>query len=142
MEQQVKLIRERLKEAADRQKSYADLKRIDRRFELGEKVFLRVKPRKSSITFGKAAKLSPRFVGPFEIVEIINPVAYRLALPPALSRMHDVFHISLLKKYVSDLSHVLNWNSLQVQDPGIIVVKPTRVLETRQLHLRNREIQQ
>ncbi|KAH9309002.1 hypothetical protein KI387_036913, partial [Taxus chinensis] len=50
------------------------------------------------------AKLSPRYVGPFEIVEVINPVAYRLALPPALSQMHDVFHISLLKKYIADLS--------------------------------------
>ncbi|KAH9319415.1 hypothetical protein KI387_021184 [Taxus chinensis] len=142
MEQQIKMIREHLKEAANRKKSYVDLKLVDRNYKLGEKVFLRVKPKKSSITFGKSAKLSPHYVGPFEIVEIINPVAYRLALPPDLSQMHDVFHISLLKKYVTNLSHVLNWNSLQVQDPGIILVKPIRVLGTRQLYLRNREVNQ
>ena len=85
MEQQVKMIRERLKEATYRQKSYIELKRVDKKFELGEKVFHRVKPKNISITFGKATKLSPQYVGPFEIVEVINPVGYRLALPPALS---------------------------------------------------------
>ncbi|KAH9296204.1 hypothetical protein KI387_039792, partial [Taxus chinensis] len=69
MEQQVKMIHEHLKEVADRKKSYADLKRVDRKFELGEKLFLRVKLKKISINFGKAAKLSPHYVGPFEIVE-------------------------------------------------------------------------
>lgn len=97
------MIRERLNDAANRKKSYADIKRVDRNYKLGEKVFLRVKPKKSSVTFGKDAKLSPRYVGPFKIVGIINPVAYRLALAHALSQMHDAFHISLLKKYVSDL---------------------------------------
>ncbi|KAH9318175.1 hypothetical protein KI387_019944, partial [Taxus chinensis] len=76
MEQQVKMICEHLKEAADRKKNYADLKRVDRKYELGEKVFLQVKPKKISITFSKATKLSAPYVGPFEINEIINPVAY------------------------------------------------------------------
>jgi hypothetical protein len=81
MEEQMQSIRHGIKEAQDRQKSYADAHRVDRSYEVGDRVFLRVKPHKSSIKFGKGAKLSPRFVGPFEIVERKGPVAYRLALP-------------------------------------------------------------
>ena len=78
---------------------------------MGEKVFLRVRPHKSSIRFGKKTKLAPCYVGPFEILGRINPVAYRLALPPQLSRIHDVFHVSPLKKYVPDKKHILNWDA-------------------------------
>jgi len=118
MEEQVVLIKQRLKEARDRQKSYADAHRVDRCYKEGDKVFLRVKPKKSSIRFGKGSKLFPRFVGPFEILEKIGPVAYRLALPPVLHRMHNVFHVSVLRHYVPDASHILDWkqlNHLQVR---------------------------
>jgi hypothetical protein len=81
MEEQMQTIIQRIKEAQDQQKSYADAHRVDRSYEVGDRVFLRVKPLKSSIKFGKGAKLSPRFVGPFKIVERKRPVAYRLALP-------------------------------------------------------------
>ena len=86
---------QRIKEAQDRQKSYADAHRVDRSYEVGNRVFLRVKPHKSSIKFEKGAKLSPRFGGPFTIVERRRPVAYRLALPNSLRHMHDVFHVSV-----------------------------------------------
>ena len=76
MEKKMKTIRERIKEVQDRQKSYADAHRVDRNYEVGDRVFLRVKPHKSSIKLGKGAKHSPRFVGPFEIVERKGPVAY------------------------------------------------------------------
>ena len=87
MEEQVLQIWQRLKEENDRQKSYADAKRTPREFLLGDKVLLRVKPQKSTIKFGKNAKLALRYVGPFEVLEVVNPVAYRIALPPALARM-------------------------------------------------------
>jgi hypothetical protein len=81
IEEQMKTIIQRIKEAQDRQKSYADAHQDDRSYEVGDRVFLRVKPLMSSIKFGKGAKLFSRFVGPFEIVERKRPVAYRLALP-------------------------------------------------------------
>jgi transposase InsO family protein len=91
MEEQMQSIRQRIKEAQDWHKSYVDSHRVDHNYEVGDRVFLRVKPHKSLIKFGKGAKLSPRFVGPFEVVERKGPVAYRLALPDSLRRMHNVF---------------------------------------------------
>ena len=79
-------------------------------------MFLRVRPQKSSIRFGKGAKLSPRFVGPFEVLERKGSVAYRLALPPSLARIHDVFHVSTLRHYISDPSHVIDLGHLQVSN--------------------------
>jgi len=100
MEEQMTMIRRRLKEVQDRQKSYADAHSVDRSYEVGDRVFLRVRPQKSSIKFGKGEKLSPQFVGPFEILEMKGSVAYRLALPPSLARMHDVFHVFVLRHYI------------------------------------------
>ena len=102
MEEQIIQIHQRLKEANDRQKSYADAKRRPREFSVGENVLLRVKPQKSSIKFGKNVKLALTYVGPFEILEVVNPVAYRIALPLAFARMHNVFHVSYLKKYINN----------------------------------------
>ena len=98
MEEQIIQIRQRLKKANDRQKRYADARRTPREFSLGEKVLLTVKPQKSTIKFGKNAKLASRYVGPFEILEVVNPVAYKTALPPTLVKMHDAFHVSYIKK--------------------------------------------
>ena len=131
MEEQMQTIRQRIKEVQDRQKSYADAHRVDRSYEVGDRVFLRVKPHKSSIKFGKGAKLSPRFMGPFEIVEKKGPVAYRLALPDSLRRMHDVFHVSVLRHYISDPTHVIDVSSLQVSDDGVLMDKPVCILDHR-----------
>jgi hypothetical protein len=84
-------IRYRLKAAQDRQKSYADKRRKPLEFQVGDKVLLKVSPWKCLIRFGKRSKLNPRFVGPFEILKRIGPVAYKLKLPEALSGVHDVF---------------------------------------------------
>ena len=100
-----------------RQKSYADPKHRDVEFQVGDHVFLRVSPLRGVRRFGKKGKLSPRFIGPFEILERVGQVAYRLALPPSLSGVHDVFHISMLRKYISYLTHVLSmrtWSCRQV----------------------------
>jgi hypothetical protein len=96
-------IRQRLKEAQDRQKSYADAHRTDRSYEVGDQVFIRIRPNKSTIRFGKGTKLSPWFIGPFRIQEKIGPVAYHLVLPPHLYKTHNVFHVSVLRHYVANV---------------------------------------
>eukprot|EP00253_Pinus_taeda_P028062 PITA_28062 len=142
MEEQVRQIRQRLKEVQDIQKSYDDAHRTDRRYELGDHVFIRIKPNKSTIQFGKGTKLSPRFIGPFKFVERVGPIAYRLALPPHLHRIHNVFHVSVLRHYIADQSHNLQWKELQVSDEGVISVEPLRILERRVRQLKNRLVDQ
>lgn len=84
-------IKLRIKATQDRQKSYADQRRKDLEFEIREKVFLKVAPMKGTIFFGKRGKLRPRFIEPFKILEKVGNVAYRLALPPELSAVHNIF---------------------------------------------------
>ncbi|XP_043811844.1 uncharacterized protein LOC122723519 [Manihot esculenta] len=96
-EEKVRTIKKRLKAASDRQKSYADLKRKDIAYEVGDKVFLKVSPWKRVLRFGKKGKLSPRFIGPYEITERVGLIAYRLALPPELDKIHNVFHVFMLR---------------------------------------------
>ena len=78
--------------------------------------------------FGKEGKLSPRYVGPFEIIEHIGEVAYRLALPPALSKLYDVFHVSMLKKYMHEPSHVLSYESSDVDPKLTCEERPVKIL--------------
>jgi ribosomal protein L21E len=141
MELTVKQVQQNLKEAQDRQKSYADLKRTFREFEVGDHVYVKVKPRKSSLRLGSSVKLSPRYCGPFEILARIGPVAYQLALPANI-RVHNVFHVSLLKKYVHDATHVIDWTDIQVEPEGDFQVEPECIIDTREHVLRNRTIRQ
>ena len=136
----VEKIRKRMLTAHSRQKSYADTRRRDLKFEVGDKVFLKVSPMKGVMRFGKKGKLSPRFVGPFEVLERIGVVAYRLALPPSLSAVHNVFHVSMLRKYISDPSHVLNYEPLQLNQDLTYEEKPMRILDTKEKELRNKRI--
>jgi hypothetical protein len=122
MENMVRKVQQNLKEAQDRQKSYADQKRRHLEFQVGDHVYLKVKAQKSSLKLGNCAKLAPRFCGPFEILARIGPVAYQLALPANL-RIHNVFHVSLLKKYVHDPTHMIDWNLVQVEPEGKFQVK-------------------
>ena len=92
----VKIVRGRIKAAQDRKKNYADQHHREMTYEVGNNAFLRFSPWKGVIRFGKKGKLSPRYIGHYEILERIGPVAYRLALPPELSGIHDVFHVSML----------------------------------------------
>ena len=114
-EEKVKMIREILKVATNRQKSYADMKRKDIRYEIGEKVFLKVSPWKKVMRFEKNGKLSPRFIGPYEVIEKVGPVAYKLALPPDLEKIHNVFHVSMLRRYRSDQSHVVSLETIELR---------------------------
>ena len=107
MEEIVKQVQGNLKIAQDRQKSQADLKRTPKEFQVGEHVFIKVRPKNSSLILGICPKLVPHYSGPFEILSRIGHVSYQLALPPNL-RVHNVFHIFVLKKYVHDAIHVVN----------------------------------
>ena len=112
-EEKVWVIQQRLKAASDRQKSYADLKRKDIKYEVGDKVFLKVSPWRKILRFKNKGKLSPRFIGPYEILERIGLVAYRLAFPPELAKLHNVFHVSMLRRYCYDESHILLVQDIQ-----------------------------
>ncbi|KAL0536696.1 hypothetical protein IC582_025656 [Cucumis melo] len=136
----IQKIRSRMHTAQSRQKSYADVRRKDLEFEIGDKVFLKVAPMKGVLRFERRGKLSPRFVGPFEILERIGPVAYRLALPPSLSTVHDVFHVSMLRKYVSDPSHVVDYEPLEIDENLSYVEQPVEVLAREVKTLRNKQI--
>ena len=107
-------IRERIKIAQDRQKSYADNQRKKLEFAVGDKVSLKIALMKGIMRFGKKGKLSPRFIGPFEILERVGDLAYRLTLPPNLSSVHNVFHVSMLRKYIFDPTHVLSYDLLEI----------------------------
>ncbi|KAL0533473.1 hypothetical protein IC582_030313 [Cucumis melo] len=136
----IQKIRSRMHTAQSRQKSYADVRRKDLEFEIGDKVFLKVAPMKGVLRFERRGKLSPRFVGPFEILERIGPVAYRLALPPSLTTVHDVFHVSMLRKYVPDPSHVVDYEPLEIDENLSYVEQPVEVLAREVKTLRNRQI--
>jgi hypothetical protein len=114
MEEQMVKIRKNLKAVQGRQKSCIDKDRTHREFKVGKHVFLKVKVRRSSLKLGNCSKLSTGYCGPFEILERIGHVAYMLTLPPSLC-IHNVFHVSLLKKYVPDSNHITDWNEIQVE---------------------------
>ena len=102
---------------------------------------MQVKPKKSSLRLGSCTKLAPRFCGPFQILERIGPVAYKLALPAHL-KIHNIFHISLLKKYIHDPTHIIDWNLIQEAPEGEFQVEPLRILDRKETVLRNRAIAQ
>ena len=101
-------IRQRLLKDQSRQKSYADVRRQPLEFEVGDHVFLKVMPKKGVARFGKQGKLSPRFIRPSEILERVGTIAYQLALLPNMSGVHEVFHVSMLRRYTLDPTHVVD----------------------------------
>ncbi|GJT32425.1 putative reverse transcriptase domain-containing protein [Tanacetum coccineum] len=125
----VVLIKEKLKAARDRQKSYADNRRKPLEFEVGDRVMLKVSPWKGVIRFGKKGKLAPRYVGPFEILERIGPVAYRLRLPEELSGVHDTFHVSNLKKCLADASLHVPLDEIKVDKTLRFVEEPVEIMD-------------
>ena len=138
--EKVKVIKDRLVTAQSRQKSYADQRRRPLEFSVGEHVFLRVSPMKGILRFGKKGKLSPRFIGPFEILEKIGQVAYRLALPPNLSGVHPVFHVSMLRKYVHDPSHIIQHQTVQLDENLSYTEQPRAIVDRRLKRLRSKDV--
>ncbi|XP_031258854.1 uncharacterized protein LOC116116962 [Pistacia vera] len=140
MIEDVKLIRERMKQAQDRQKSYADPKRKDIEFQVGDKVFVKISPYKGMMRFGRKGKLAPRYIGPYEVLEKVGKIAYRLALLASMDRIHNVFHVFLLRKYVSDPLHILQANEVELKDELIYEERPVQILDRRIKELRNKKV--
>jgi hypothetical protein len=136
----IKLIRGHMNAAQSRQKSYKDKKRRKLELEVGDHVFLKVSPWKGVARFGKKGKLSLRYVGSFEILERVGPVAYRLALPPALSKIHDVFHVSALRKYIPHPSHVLKQVPMSIQGNLTYEEIPIEILDRKEQVLRTKTV--
>ncbi|GJT82728.1 putative reverse transcriptase domain-containing protein [Tanacetum coccineum] len=127
--EKISQIKDRLKAARDRQKSYADKRRKPLEFSVGDYVLLKVSPWKGVVRFGKKGKLAPRFVGPFEIIEKVGPVAYRLRLPEELNGVHDTFHVSNLKKCLADPTLQVPLDEIQVDAKLTFVEEPVEILE-------------
>ena len=103
-------------------------------------MLIKVSPWKKVLRFGCKGKLSPRFIGPYEIIEQIGPVAYRLLLPPELEKIHDVFHVSMLHRYRSDPCHVINPSEIEIQFDLSYEEEPVCILTREVKELRNKKI--
>ncbi|GJS01744.1 putative reverse transcriptase domain-containing protein [Tanacetum coccineum] len=133
-------IKQRIQTARDRQKSYADLKRKPMEFQVGDKVMLKVSPWKGVVHFGKRGKLNPRYVGPFKVLKKVGAVTYKLELPQELSRVHNTFHVSNLKKCYSDDPLVVLLEGLQVDDKLHFVEEPVEIMDREVKQLRRSRV--
>jgi hypothetical protein len=129
-EENIKMVRENLKIAQSRQRSYADTRRRELSFEVGNFVYLKVSPIRGVRRFRVKGKLAPRYIGPYQILTRREEVAYQLRLPENLSVVHDVFHVSQLKKCLRVPEEQLPVEGLEVQEDLTYVEKPTQILET------------
>ncbi|GJX68207.1 putative reverse transcriptase domain-containing protein [Tanacetum coccineum] len=133
-------IKQRMQAARDRQKSYADLKRKPMEFQVGDKVMLKVSPWKGVVRFGKRGKLNPRYVGPFKVLEKVGEVAYKLELPEELSRVHNTFHVSNLKKCYADEPLAVPLDGLHFDDKLQFVEEPVEITDREVKRLKRSRI--
>ncbi|XP_070012215.1 uncharacterized protein [Nicotiana sylvestris] len=138
--EKVQLIIERLKTAQSRQKSYSDKRHRELEFMVGDKVFLKVLPMKGVMRFGKKEKLSPRFIGPYEILEKKGNVAYELVFPVELSSVHHVFHESMLRKYIHDESHIIHADTIKIKEGLTYEEVPIEILDRQVRKLRTKDL--
>ena len=137
----IKKIRNRLKTVQSRQKSYADKCQRELEFAVGDSVVLKVSLTKGVMQFGKKGKLSPRYIGPFRITRCASDGnAYELELPSQLAGVHKVFHVSMLKKYEPDPSHVLNFEPMDLQPDLSYEERPVAILDTKERVLWRRTV--
>jgi hypothetical protein len=108
-------------------------------FKVGDHVFLKVKANKISLKLGNCSKFAAHYCGPFEILERIGPIAYMIAFTASMS-VHNVFSVSLIKKYIPDVNHVIDWNVILVEQEGTFQVHPIRILDWKIKYLWNRAI--
>ncbi|GKB32795.1 putative reverse transcriptase domain-containing protein [Tanacetum coccineum] len=133
-------IKQRMQAARDRQKSYADLKRKPMEFQVGDKVMLKVLPWKGVVRFGKRGKLNPRYVGPFKVLGKVGEVAYKLELPEELSRVHNTFHVSNLKKCYADEPLAVPLDGLHFDDKLQFVEEPVEIMDREVKRLKRSRI--
>ncbi|GJT56769.1 hypothetical protein Tco_0991823 [Tanacetum coccineum] len=126
--------------ARDRQKSYAELKRTPMEFQVGNKIMLKVSPCKGVVHFGKRGKLNPRYVGPFKVLEKVGYVAYKIELPQELSRVHNTFHVSNLKKCYSDKPLAVPLEGLHVDDKLHFMEEPVEIMDREVKRLKQSRI--
>ncbi|XP_074581072.1 uncharacterized protein LOC141837590 [Curcuma longa] len=136
----VNIIRQRLLTAQSRQKSYVDKRSRELEFSEGDLVFLHISPIKGVNRFGVKGKLAPRFIKSFQILKRVSPVAYKLALPPSLAGVHNVFHVSMLQKYVSNPSHVLESLIAPLYPDATYENHPVRILEHKEHQLQKKKV--
>ncbi|GKF11486.1 putative reverse transcriptase domain-containing protein [Tanacetum coccineum] len=122
-------IKSKIQAARDRQKSYANIRHKPLDFQVGDSVMLKVSPWKGVVRFGKRRKLNPRYVGPFKVIERVRTVAYKLELPQRLTRVHNRFHASNLKKFLSDESLMISLEELRIDDKLHFVEEPVEVID-------------
>ncbi|GJV08542.1 putative reverse transcriptase domain-containing protein [Tanacetum coccineum] len=133
-------IKQRMQATQDRQKSYADLKCKLMEFQVGDKVMLKVSPWKGVVRFGKRGKLNPRYVGPFKVLEKVGEVAYKLELPEELSRVHNTFHVSNLKKCHADEPLAVPLDGLHFDDKLHFVEEPVEIVDREVKRLKRSRI--
>ena len=138
--EKVDLIRKRLVTSQSQQKSYTNRRRRPLEFEVGDQVFLKVMPKRGVVKFGKQGKLSTRYFRPFEILERVGVVAYRLALPPSLSSVHEVFHVSMLWRYTLDPDHVVDWGEIDVDKDETFEKGPVHIIDSQDQVLRRKTV--
>ncbi|KAL6199781.1 hypothetical protein ACLB2K_029564 [Fragaria x ananassa] len=138
--EKIKVVRDRLKAVHSRQKSYADVHRKDLEFQVGDWVFLKLSPWKGVVRFGKHGKLSLWYIGPYEIIELVDPLAYWLVLPLELPRIHNVFHVSMLLKYIVHSSHVLEEQPVSLQKDLSCEEESVQILDRKEQVLRSKTI--
>ena len=109
-------------------------------FEVGDHVFLKAIPKRGVVRFGKRGKLSPRFIGPFEILERMGTVAYRLTLSPSMSGVHEVFHVSMIREYTQDPAHVVNWGQIEIDTDGAFEEGPVCIVDSSDRVLRRKTV--
>jgi len=136
----IRRIREDIRVTQSRQKSYADKRRRPSQFQVGDKVFLKVSPTKGINRFGLRGKLSPRYIGPFDIIEKLNLAAYRLDLLVELEHVHNMFHISKLRMYTPDLNLTNVSEPIEITADLVYEEQPIQTLDHRIKQLRNKQI--
>ncbi|GJZ27172.1 hypothetical protein Tco_0571425 [Tanacetum coccineum] len=126
--------------ASDRQKSYADVRRKPLEFQVGDRVMLKVSPWKGVVRFGKRGKLNPRYIGPFKVLAKVGTIAYRLKLPQQLNRVHSTFHVSNLKKCLSDKPLVIPLDGIHIDDKLRFVEEPVGIIDREVKQLKQSRI--
>jgi hypothetical protein len=139
-EEKIRIIQANLKTAQSRQKSYADVRWKPLQFQVGDFVYLRVSPTRGVQRFGVKGKLAPRYIGPFEVLEVCGPVAYRLQLPHQLAAIHNIFHVSQLKKCVKIPTKIIESQAVEIEPDLTYTEHPIKILDTKERSTRSETI--